>query len=127
MAASGGGVYRMLPNATSPNLGPIAAGTNPKAVAFDGTKIWVASSDGVYYITSGGTPTGPITAGTNPVALAFDGSNIWVANQGSTNVTKFRAADAFNLGTFSTPGAPTGLAFDGIKVWVANGNLLSRR
>ena len=32
--------------------------------------------------------------------MAFDGANIWVANAGSNNVTKLRASDGANLGTF---------------------------
>ena len=35
-----------------------------------------------------------------PTGLAFDGANIWVANTNSNNVTKLRASDGANLGTF---------------------------
>ena len=54
-------------------------------------------------------------------AVVFDGINIWVADALSTNVTKLRASDGANLGTFSVGGVkPDGLAFDGANIWVAN-------
>jgi DNA-binding beta-propeller fold protein YncE len=52
--------------------------------------------------------------------IAFDGGNIWVA--AITGVTKLRASDGANLGTFSVGGGPYGVAFDGANVWVTNGN-----
>ena len=35
-------------------------------------------------------------------------------------VTKLRASDGANLGTFKVGIDPTGLAFDGANIWVAN-------
>lgn len=61
------------------------------------------------------------TAGTAPRGLAFDGSNIWVTNQTSNNVTKLRASDGANLGTFPVGTGPIGIAFDGANMWVMNG------
>jgi hypothetical protein len=40
------------------------------------------------------------SVGQLPVDLAFDGANIWAANASSNNVTKLRASDGTNLGTF---------------------------
>src|ERR1700728_86679 len=60
--------------------------------------------------------------GTSPRGLAFDGANIWVANALEDTVTKVRAADGANLGTFSAGGVPTALAFDGSNIWVADEN-----
>ena len=56
------------------------------------------------------------------MAVAFDGANIWVANMASSNtVTKLRASDGANLGTFNV-GLPNlfGVAFDGTNIWVGN-------
>jgi DNA-binding beta-propeller fold protein YncE len=35
-------------------------------------------------------------------------------------VTKLRASDGANLGTFPVGAVPTGVAFDGANIWVAN-------
>jgi hypothetical protein len=59
-------------------------------------------------------------AGSGPRGLAFDGQNIWVTNQSSNNVTKLRANDGANLGTFAVGTGPTGIAFDGTNIWVMN-------
>jgi hypothetical protein len=45
---------------------------------------------------------------------------MWVSNTGSNNVTKLRASDGANLGTFPAGSAPEGLAFDGVNIWLAN-------
>src|SRR5690348_9463936 len=42
----------------------------------------------------------------NPYAVAFDGANVWVSNNGDSSVTKLRANDGANLGTFTVGGAP---------------------
>ncbi len=48
--------------------------------------------------------------------VAFDGANIWVTSSGSNNVTKLRASDGANLGTFDVGGATVGIAFDGTNI-----------
>jgi hypothetical protein len=53
-----------------------------------------------------------------PYGIAFDGGNIWVANWTSNNVTKLRASDGANLGTYSVGINPYGVAFDGANIWV---------
>ena len=58
--------------------------------------------------------------GNNPQGVAFDGANIWVTNANSENVTKRRASDGANLGTFPAGVDPHGVAFDGANIWVAN-------
>jgi hypothetical protein len=60
------------------------------------------------------------TVGSVPTGIAFDGASIWVANEGSANVTKLRASDGANLGTFAVGLAPNGIAFDGANIWVVN-------
>ena len=53
--------------------------------------------------------------GREPWGLAFDGEHTWVANSGNDTVTKLRAADGTNLGTFPVGHGPIDLAFDGGK------------
>jgi Protein of unknown function (DUF1566)/Collagen triple helix repeat (20 copies) len=58
--------------------------------------------------------------GSQPLGVAFDGANIWVANNVGNNVSKLRASDGANLGTFSVGPGPNGVAFDGANIWVTN-------
>ena len=71
----------------------------PRALAFDGSRIWVAnqSSDNVTKLSaSTGAALGTHSVGQTPIALAYDGANIWVANFGSNNVTKINASSRRN-------------------------------
>jgi hypothetical protein len=58
--------------------------------------------------------------GSIPVGVAFDGANIWVTNNNGNTVTKLRASDGANLGTFPAGPNPGGVAFDGLNIWVTN-------
>ncbi len=106
----------------------VPVGNFPTSVAFDGANIWVTgnSSGNVTKIRA----SDPIAIlGTFPVnvsgagakGLAFDGANIWVAAAGG-NITKLRASDGANLGTFTvSPGGITeGVGFDGVNIWVSS-------
>ncbi|HEY5908556.1 MAG TPA: DNRLRE domain-containing protein, partial [Vicinamibacteria bacterium] len=61
----------------------------------------------------------------SPFGVAFDGDHIWVANAASDEVSKLRASDGANLGTFPTGALPVGVAFDGANIWVTNNSDLS--
>jgi hypothetical protein len=60
----------------------------------------------------------------NAVLIAFDGAHMWVVSglQLFSSITKLRASDGANLGTF-TAGTerPLAIAFDGANMWVSNG------
>jgi hypothetical protein len=67
------------------------AGTNPDAICFDGSNIWVANANSnniTKLRVSDGYTLGTYMAVTDPKAICFDGSNIWVANNQSNTVTK---------------------------------------
>jgi DNA-binding beta-propeller fold protein YncE len=51
--------------------------------------------------------------------VAFDGYYIWVASY-NNDVTKLRASDGANMGTFTVGSSPYLLAFDGANIWVTN-------
>ena len=58
------------------------------------------------------------------IDLAFDGANMWVVSNQLlfSTVTKLRASDGANLGTFSAGSEnPICIAFDGANMWVSNG------
>jgi DNA-binding beta-propeller fold protein YncE len=48
--------------------------------------------------------------GHSPRRIAFDGSNVWVTNENDGTVTKLRAIDSVNLGTFPVGLTPQGIA-----------------
>src|ERR1700686_5646417 len=60
------------------------------------------------------------TQNSNPYGLAFDGQNIWSANSGEGTVTKLRASDGAELGTFPAGHLATGVVFDGANIWGTN-------
>jgi hypothetical protein len=53
--------------------------------------------------------------------LAFDGDHVWVSSSLGT-LTKLRASDGANLGTFTVGTDARGIAFDGANIWVSNGS-----
>gem|GEM_PF-5336783 len=56
-----------------------------------------------------------------PVGLAFDGDDIWVTSDVPLGkVTKLRANDGVNLGSFDAGGSTLYAAFDGTNVWFTN-------
>ena len=57
--------------------------------------------------------------GLSPLNMAFDGVNVWIANSGDNTVTKLRASDGKNLGTFTATAGTYGIAFDDTNMWVA--------
>lgn len=98
-------------NETGPDFSISSA---PRAVAFDGTNIWVANgvTNNVTKLrTSDGFVLGTFPVGIQPVGVAFDGANIWVSNSGTNDLTKLRASDGANLGSFAVGNDPTGVAF----------------
>ena len=64
---------------------------------------------------------GSFATGINPVSPVFDGTSIWVANRGAGTVTKLRALDGLNQGTFRTGGlTPNQMVYDGDNIWVTD-------
>jgi len=66
----------------------------------------------------------PFTVGSDARGVIFDPStnSVWVTNMGSGTVSKLRASDGINLGTYGVGGGPCGIAFDSStnSIWVAN-------
>lgn len=117
-------------NQVAPTQAQFTNGSNPTALAFDGTNIWVAFAGNgivpgtVQRINPGNMALvgSPISVGINPKALLYDGTSIWVANKGSNTVTKINATTGSVIGSYSPFAAgPQALAYDGTYLWVANG------
>ncbi|MBK9990997.1 MAG: hypothetical protein IPP19_09750 [Verrucomicrobia bacterium] len=123
-AASDSNVINLLPDGSI--LGTYTvAGSKHLAIACDSeSHIWVTNQEGsVAKLSNSGIVTGVFATGANPAGIAFDGANIWVANSSDGTVTKLRASNGANLGTFTSGGTgPGGIAFDGTNIWVANYN-----
>ena len=101
-----------------------AAGTTPRAVAFDGANMWVTNVGGsvVKLRVSDGANLGTFPAGTNPYGIAFDGANMWIVNLLTPgSIVKLRMSDGANLGSFPVGANPAEIAFDGANMWVSNG------
>src|SRR5262249_13942414 len=62
--------------------------------------------------------------GSQPVSINFDGTNIWVLNpncwQCPGTVTKLRASDGANLGTFPAGDSPERSVIVGDDIWITN-------
>ena len=66
-------------------------GTDPFALAFDGSNMWVvvAGSQSVIKLrASDGVSLGSFPVGAGAFAIAFDGANMWVANFNGNDISK---------------------------------------
>jgi hypothetical protein len=112
------------------NLGTFSAGTNPAGVALDGLNVWVANQTNSGTVTklraSDGACVGTCTflVGNAPGSVAIEGygsgTHVWVTNYDDNTVSKLKAFDGSNLGTFSVGTHPFGIATDGVDIWVTN-------
>jgi DNA-binding beta-propeller fold protein YncE len=97
-------------------------GTTPRAVAFDGTSVWVANtgSNDVTKIGLDGSLQGPYQAGLTPTAIAVDPGTgtVWVADSGDQLVMVL-APNGTIANQIATAGVPTALAVGGGYVWIA--------
>jgi YVTN family beta-propeller protein len=99
----------------------IAVGDGPRAVAFDGTSIWVANAlaNTVQKIArDSGTVLATIPVGSGPVGLAVGGGSLWVANSTGGSVSRIDPTLAVVTATIPVSGGPQRLAWDGSRIWV---------
>jgi Collagen triple helix repeat (20 copies) len=100
-----------------------SAGTNPAAIAFDGSSLWITNytSNVVTKLRANdGVIVGTYSTGAWSLGIAFDGANIWVVNSNSNTVTKLQASDGTLVGTYSVGSSPSEAVFDGANIWVTN-------
>ena len=100
----------------------ITVGTNPNALVFDGSSIWVANLNGnsVMKINPVTGMVSQTISVVRPFALAFDGSSIWMSNSNGNSVMKINPTTGVVGPPIAVGTYPTALAFDGSSIWVAN-------
>jgi sugar lactone lactonase YvrE len=104
-------------------LGDYEIGSAPRAMLWDGERLWVASEqDNV--ITRVDVESGevrdrfPIDGG--PTGLAFDGRALWVALSGTGEVVQLDRASGSVLQRVSLDARPVALLLEGDTLWVAD-------
>jgi hypothetical protein len=98
-------------------------GAFPRAIAFDGSRIWTANSSSVSIVSLNPTTVTTVPTGVGLLfGMLYDGSNIWVVDRNAETLLKFDANGAIlqtiNLG-FASPRHPV---FDGTNIWVPKGS-----
>jgi hypothetical protein len=109
-------------------------GTNPVAIAFDGTHLWTANvgaggdppSGSVSIITPQAATPYPVTTVTagflQPNGVVYDGANIWVTDGAAGTTGTLLKLDAAGtiLQTVTVGTGPQFAVFDGANIWVPN-------
>src|SRR5690606_28811623 len=108
---------------------PYTTGVFPRAMAFDGQRVWVANwidnSLTVLDATNGAvlkTIDDKAVVGNQPVAMAWDGTHMWVAAYLDNQVYRMdlngERTDTF--GANQGIQRPIALLYDGAHIWVVN-------
>lgn len=109
----------------TPNQGIVYPSVfSPRALAFDGSSVWVAGMNVVQKIQpSSGAVLATVSLPAAPQAMLFDGQSLWLANYTDNSVTRVRTTD-LNVTKFPLPNCliNTALAFDGTNVYTNCGN-----
>jgi hypothetical protein len=97
-----------------------------KSIAFDGSKIWIASLGGdgsVSIVTPAATLPWAVTRVTTgllgPTGIIYDGVNIWAADQ--DNLLKKLDSNGNVIQSVAIGGNPGQPVFDGTNIWVPHG------
>jgi hypothetical protein len=100
-----------------------ALGDTPTAIAYDGSKLWIAAYGGVSRVTlDPSVSVTSFTAGLSfPVGILFDGFNIWVTDNGDDSIKKLDSNGAV-LQTIPVGEGPRQPVFDGTNIWVPSGH-----
>lgn len=140
------GTLELNRTCTQVQCSALASGDKPptgavRALTYDGTRLWVAGSNGLasypdQLIPTGGDPPytlpAPTTYGStvlrNADALLFDGTYLWVAGGTLARIDP-DAGPGATPEQFLSGDDPTALAFDGVCLWVgtAAGDVVKTR
>jgi hypothetical protein len=98
-------------------------GSFADGIAFDGSRVWVASNGGSVSIITydfGPWTVTTVTAGFNtPYGALYDGANAWVTDNGAGTLLKLDS-NASVLQTVTVGAFPLYPVFDGNAIWVPN-------
>jgi len=73
-----------------------------------------------WYSVNQARATFSLGEGAGGAGAVFDGVHVWVASPNLSTVTRLRACDGADGGTFAAGPGPNWLAFDGANIWVTN-------
>jgi hypothetical protein len=118
---SPGNLYMIDPMQPAGAVTPVttALGNNPRGIAFDGSRLWIANISGSVSIVSL-NPTMVTTVSTGflqPLGILYDGANIWVTD---TNKLHQLNSDGSIAQTINVGNGPSHPVFDGTNIWVPN-------
>jgi len=104
------------------NVGPAGSGIGPNAIAFDGTRIWVAvAATGTLNVLNTDGSSAFLAFASQPSAIAVDSTgHVWVADAQLNAALEFDPANGNEIGSTSVGTSPQAIAFDGTHMWVAN-------
>src|SRR5262249_46974592 len=95
----------------------------PRAIAFDGSRIWTANEGSVSIVTPGATIPWTVTTVTTGFqslrGALYDGGNVWVTNATAGTILKLDGSGAI-LQTVTVGSGPLFPVFDGTNIWVPN-------
>ncbi|GAB4568796.1 MAG: hypothetical protein Kow0077_00260 [Anaerolineae bacterium] len=102
--------------------GTVPVGTQPRAMLWNGSEMWVANGDGTLMRINvkTGIADQTVPLNTTPTAITWDGEALWVALQESNTLRRMDPETGATLVDFQTGNGPSALAWDGDSVWVAN-------
>ena len=120
-----GRLHRIDPTQPAGAVTTVASnlGDHPQGIAFDGTFLWTANSNGtVSRVTPGAVV--PWTVVTTPgfgsvLGILYDGTNIWVTDSVAGTLLKLDGTGSV-LQTVTVGGSPAYPVFDGTNIWVPN-------
>src|SRR5262249_51286832 len=125
-ATNPGQLYRIDPTQAAGAVTTVASGfgNGTRGIAFDGSRIWTANSDGSVSIVTPGaslpwTVTTVTTGFSNVVGALHDGANVWVTDYAPGTLLKLDGAGAI-LQTITVGSGPQFPGFDGTSIWVPN-------
>ena len=118
-----GALYRIDPSQPAGAMTAVATnlGSDPRGMAFDGSRFWTTNNPSVSIVTPGAslpwTVTTLTTGFSSMKGALYDGSNVWVVAYGLSALLKLDAAGAL-LQTVTVGQHPEQAVFDGANIWV---------
>jgi hypothetical protein len=117
-----GNLYEIDPRKPAGAVTTLASnlGDKPQGIAFDGTLLWTANTNGTVSRIRPATGSVVTTPGfASPKGVLYDGSNVWVSDNTAGSLLKLSGTGSV-LQTVTLGGKPAYPAFDGTNIWVPN-------